>query len=301
MTVAEHLERGADLATGWLLLAFLDELRNGLTPATVGGRALVVLRDGDRIRVADATCPHRGAHLGWGGTVVDGGIRCPFHGRIVGIGEDGRSGHRVRQYATAQVGDLVFVLLDERRDTGLRELLDTLAATHVFVSGFVLPARVGADYVIENVFDAEHFETVHGISRQPRLQVRTGPGGGLLVEGALETPLAATRFCAHVISPGLVVTELGPAEQPNVVITGATPAPGGCVIRVAVAVPPDPSGGVPEAQVAQLLEDSQTAFRQDLLVWEHLVPGAPQNFDERDGTVVAYRRFCAAFGDCDPA
>jgi hypothetical protein len=206
----------------------------------------------------------------------------------------------VREYPTTEVGDLVFVLLDERRDTGLRELLDSFAATHVFVPGFSVPARVGAEYVIENVFDAEHFETVHGISRQPKLQVRSGPGGGLVVEGMLETPLTATRFCAHVLSPGLVITELGPADRPDVVITGATPAPGGCVIRVAVAVPPEPGGGVPEAEVGRLLENSRTAFRQDLLVWEHLVPGAPQNFDERDSTVVAYRRFCSAFGGCEP-
>jgi 3-ketosteroid 9alpha-monooxygenase subunit A len=296
----------ADL--GWVLLAFRAELRNEVTPATVGGRPLVVIRKDDQIRVADATCPHRGAHLGYGGTLVAGGIRCPFHGRLVKLGDPAGNDYRVREYPTVEVGDALFVLIDERHEKGFRATAATLAHTHELTPGFVLPAHVAAEYVIENVFDAEHFESVHKVSRQPQLEVRGGDDGELIVEGSLQSPAPSiwqeggndgpvvTRLCAHVFSPTLVLTELGPPEAPNVVITGATPTTGGTVIRVAVAVPRGPDGAPPRADVINgLTADSRTAFEQDLMVWEHLVPHAPQHFDERDDTVVAFRRFCEDF------
>jgi 3-ketosteroid 9alpha-monooxygenase subunit A len=311
---AEGRNGGGPAAGGWLLLAFRAELRNPVTPVTVGGRPLMVIRQGNRIRVADATCPHRGAHLGFGGTLVRDDVRCPFHGRMVRVGGAGGDGYRVHEYRTAELGDAVFVLLDERHENGFQEAVGALARTHDLTPGFVLPARVAAEYVIENVFDAEHFQSVHKVSTLPRLQVGAGGHGELVVTGALENPepnawqedssgaAVVTRICAHVFSPTLVLTELGPADDPKVVITGATPAPGGCVIRVAVLLrrAPDGTPAAPEV-VAALTADSRTAFEQDMLVWEHLVAGAPQNFDELDGAVLTFRRFCAGFRTGLPA
>ncbi len=45
------------------------------------GRELVVFRGEDGVaHVLDAHCPHLGAHLGFGGRVEGGALRCPFHG-----------------------------------------------------------------------------------------------------------------------------------------------------------------------------------------------------------------------------
>lgn len=304
-------EQAARAGLGWILLAFRAELRNEVTPATVGGRPLVVIRTDDRVRVADATCPHRGAHLGYGGTLVPEGIKCPFHGRLVKLGDPAGDAYRVREYPTAEFGDALFVLLDERHERGFQATVAALARTHELSPGFVLPARVAAEYVIENVFDAEHFQAVHKVSRQPRLEVHDGAHGELIVEGALVTPApnvwqdgggragpVTTRLRAHVFSPTLLLTELGS----NVVITGATPTTGGSVIRVAVAAPRGPDGSPPQPDVvAGLTADSRTAFEQDMIVWEHLVPHAPQHIDERDDTVMAFRRFCEDFRCQSPA
>jgi 3-ketosteroid 9alpha-monooxygenase subunit A len=303
-------DQSAPADLGWMLLAFRAELENELTPATVGGRQLMVIRKDDEIQVADAICPHRGAHLGYGGTLEGEGIRCPFHGRFVKLGQPVNNEYRVRKYRTAEFGEALFVLIDERHEKGFQATMTALARTHELSPGFVLPAHVAAEYVIENVFDAEHFQSVHKVSRQPRLKVREGPRGELIVDGSLKTPApnvwqvddvgtdgsVATRLCAHVFSPTLVVTELGAAEAPNVVITGATPTAGGTVIRVAVAVPRSCDGTAPRADVvAGLIDDSRTSFGQDLLVWEHLVPHAPQHLDARDEAVMAFRRFCQDF------
>jgi 3-ketosteroid 9alpha-monooxygenase subunit A len=298
-------------AIGWVLLAFRAELANDVTPVTVAGRPLMVVRDGDAVRVTDATCPHRGAHLGYGGELTPGGIRCPFHGRLVRLGEGSGGGYFVREHPTVSIGEAIFVLVDGLSDNGFRAMATSLARSHALTPGFRMSVAVESPYVVENVFDAEHFESVHKVSSAPVLTVRQSEHGGLVVDGALESPAPnlwqdvggahqgplSTRLCAHVFSPNLVVTELGSPEAPSIVITGATPTAAGTVIRVAALLPRGGNGAGPRPDVvAGLIADSRTAFEQDSLIWEHLVPGAPQNFDERDDTVAAFRRFCDRFG-----
>jgi 3-ketosteroid 9alpha-monooxygenase subunit A len=289
---------GVDLYTGWLLLAFLDELEHEVTPVTVGTRPLVVARDGTGVRVAEATCPHRGAHLGFGGVLTDDGIRCPFHGRVIGLGEFSDARLSVPTYRTIVVDEVVFVLIDERQERGFEALIDALHGTHRFVSGFVIPGRVTPELVIENAFDNDHFQAVHNVTRTPELRVRTD-GDVIVAEGELnvrrpnlwQDEATATSFVARAVSPMLVATEIGNPGDSHVVFTSATPTPGGCVIRVAAAAPRDAADHVVNA----LLRDSQTAFEQDLVVWEHLVPGAPEHLDDCDRGVQEFRRFCEGF------
>jgi 3-ketosteroid 9alpha-monooxygenase subunit A len=169
---------------------------------------------------------------------------------------------------------------------------------------------VTPEYVIENVFDAEHFESVHKVSGTPRLTVSEGSSGELVVLGELRNRLpnawqeqavqgepVVTRVVAHVVSPTLVLTELGTGQQRYAVVTGATPTASGCVIRVAALVPRGQDGAPVDPWAAQgLLRDSRTAFEQDITVWEHLIPGAPHTFDERDAAVLRFRAFCESFG-----
>ena len=63
----------------------LDALKN-ITPGKlhryrVADEELVAKTNaGGELRVFDAFCPHQGAHLGHGGSLDDGCLRCPFHG-----------------------------------------------------------------------------------------------------------------------------------------------------------------------------------------------------------------------------
>ncbi|MGH3243901.1 MAG: Rieske 2Fe-2S domain-containing protein [Spirillospora sp.] len=67
---------------GWFAVAFSHQVKPGkVVRARFLGRELVVWRDAeDRVVVTSAFCPHLGTHLGHGGKVVDGLLRCPFHG-----------------------------------------------------------------------------------------------------------------------------------------------------------------------------------------------------------------------------
>lgn len=66
---------------GWFLVAWSDELAPGqVKPARYFGRDLVLYRTQSGVAgVADAHCPHLGAHLGHGGKIVGERLHCPFH------------------------------------------------------------------------------------------------------------------------------------------------------------------------------------------------------------------------------
>jgi phenylpropionate dioxygenase-like ring-hydroxylating dioxygenase large terminal subunit len=67
---------------GWYALCLSRELKRGaVQPLEFMGRQIVLYRTTAGAAAAgDAFCPHLGAHLGYGGRVIDETLRCPFHG-----------------------------------------------------------------------------------------------------------------------------------------------------------------------------------------------------------------------------
>ena len=70
------------IPNSWFHVLYSEDLpRGAVKPLRYLGRDLVAFRGEDgRAHVLDAFCPHLGAHLGVGGTVVENTIQCPFHG-----------------------------------------------------------------------------------------------------------------------------------------------------------------------------------------------------------------------------
>ena len=287
---------------GWRLLAFADELAEAVTGLSLASRPLVAVRDQGRIRVFDGTCPHRGAHLGYGGCLTEGpGIICPFHGKWVGLG-DGSGPLSVREHEVIDVGGAIFVRLAgiPARDHGFARAVAGILPTHEVIGAVTGQVKVPPELIIENAFDFAHFPTVHLISRLARPEVRLGDDGELGIMTSFRTKAPAwesadgdftSRFHARAFNPGLVVTELGPAGSSNFVFTGATAVPGGCLARIAVAV----RRTAPEVTAKALVEGARHAFEQDLQVWNHLDLSAPVQLDSRDAPVLAFRAFCASF------
>jgi phenylpropionate dioxygenase-like ring-hydroxylating dioxygenase large terminal subunit len=303
---------------GWTQVAFSRDLDGDVTPATIGDVPLVLVRRDGQLHAFDATCPHRGAHLGYGGRLDGDVVVCPFHGRRIRLGDDAGHPYCVKGYRTLELGGAIYVLLDESHENGFSEFIRGIAATHYLIPGFEIPARISPEYVIENVFDADHFNVVHMVGRRPTLSWRPGDGGELLVEGIFETerpnkwqdPTAGSEagagggpepvrmhFRARVFSPTLVATEVGSADLPNLVVTSATPTPDGdCVIRLMVAMAPTPEGTAPTVRaVGSLMSGSRTAFEQDLVIWEHLDRTASTNLGPGDELVLAYHDYCRRF------
>ncbi|MCY0957262.1 Rieske 2Fe-2S domain-containing protein [Streptomyces sp. H27-H5] len=297
--------------SGWYLAAFASELDGEVVPLDIGGRRLVAVRTEGRLRVHDADCPHRGAHLGHGGRVEGGCLVCPFHGRRIGLGQPSGEGSRpwVREHEVVECGDAVFVRLTDGPDDdrGLRTVLKELADSMPLVKAVERPVAAAADLIVENAFDTDHFTALHKVHRIRGMRHSIGVHGELVMDG--EFPMSASpwagrgaaaaaqpyvpRFHARAYSPGVVVTEFGPVDEVHVIVTGAVPdGRGGCVARVAVGVREGR-----ENQLPMLVAGSERALAEDITVWEHLNPRVTPRYDAADAAVVAYREFCAGFAE----
>lgn len=285
---------------GWYLLAFADQIGAEPTAFDIGGRPLVAVRQEESVRVFDAACPHRGAHLGHGGTLARNAIVCPFHGKRIALGDESCHWY-VPEHRVLTAGPLVFLKLGEgTEDRGFERAIKAVAADHLIVAAFTREVAVPAEYVVENAFDPDHFAAVHGIRQVSGRGLDLGPDGELSIELEFRTkapPWAArmsadyaTAFSARAYSPNVVVSELASPDGRHVVVTGANPVPGGCVARIAFAVDRDQF-----AALGPLIAGGRKAFGQDVAVWEHLDLTAPVRYDGRDEPVRAFRRFCDGF------
>jgi 3-ketosteroid 9alpha-monooxygenase subunit A len=296
---------------GWYQIAFERELTEKLTPVAVGRLPLVLVRRQDGFEAYDAICPHRGAHLAYGGELEGDAIRCPFHGHLIGLGEACGGELKVRGYRTLSVGGLVFVLFSERHENGFSHLMAQLDETHFVVQGFTLKAKTPAEMVVENGFDRAHFRNVHGLKSDPDLHLLPSDNGELIVQGTFQASAfnsvwhndAPDRtsteigFLARMFSPNLCISRLGGGPDHHLVISGATPnGDGSCTIRVSVAVPVGSDDRAPsQPAIRALLRDSKLAYEQDIVIWEHRAPDAPSQFQADDDLVIEFHRFCKGF------
>jgi phenylpropionate dioxygenase-like ring-hydroxylating dioxygenase large terminal subunit len=151
-------------------------------PLRYFGTDLVAYRDGQGVvHVQDAHCRHLGAHLGYGGCVVDGGLQCPFHGWIwdhagqnTHIPYQSRPSKALLRTWVVHEWNGVLALWYDRDGrppgfaphTSLGDIAPHLAGMDFHEAGpgaqsrFV-PSRVHPQMVVENAVDPAHFAFVH--------------------------------------------------------------------------------------------------------------------------------------------
>lgn len=292
---------------GWFNVAFERDLGEALTPTLIGDQRIVLARLERGVQAFSADCPHRGAHLAFGGRLEGEAVVCPFHGYKICLGDRGGDGFSVSAFPTLNIGGLIFVRLGEDHDCGFTAHLHSLAEDHTIVAGFEMPVRVAAELVIENAFDQRHFHSVHHISTR-QFVVEQEPAGNLLLRSSFSFPATGwikdksgsnvieVPFTARTFSPGVIVSQLG-GDTPYTVITTATPQPdGSCMIRLSLALPHAHYGPVPDKQFAgYLLTQSRKGLTDDQLMWENLSPSAPQRLTVHDKAIIAFQNFCRSF------
>lgn len=183
----------------WYAVCWANDVNPAVaTPARAFGRDFVVFREADgSVRVLDAHCPHLGAHLGHGGTVVGGEVVCPFHGwRFSG---DGRCtaapgarklpvGKPLRSWATREVHNRIWIWYSSDDSAPTWALPDTLLDPGLKWPTSERLVRTFPSHpqdVIENAVDAGHFQYIHGMSR-------VGDSETSYTEHGLTTRLRAT-------------------------------------------------------------------------------------------------------------
>lgn len=287
--------------SGWHQVAFERDLREGLNEVPLATRTIALARTGGLTRAFDAHCPHRGANLCRGGTLVGDAVICPFHGLRIAL--DPGAALAVEPFDCLVVGGLVFVKPATGVDNGFAARLTDLDHSHYFVPGFEMEIAAPAALVVENAFDALHFNVVHGIGNRPEL-AETDAAGGYAVTGSFRLPPSPWQgssavdvpYRATAFSPTVVLTELGGA-RPYMMLTATVPlGPRACITRLSLVLPERAGGGLPDPDECHyLLAGARRGLSEDQPIWEGLaetprfapVPG--------DDAVTGFRNFCERF------
>lgn len=279
---------------GWYLAAYEDEVPEGVAPLALGRRRLMTVREGDRVRVFDADCPHRGAHLGHGGVLTGDCIECPFHGRRIALGDMDKR-YAVVEHSAHLLSGMLFIRLksDHDADLGFEETILRYAAGRTFVPFVNEHLPTSTRMIMENAFDSEHFTALHRMPGFSRFGSVASEAGEIAVAAKFGSRIAG-EFYARAFSPTLVVTELRSPERTQVIITGTVPDDGGCTMRIGFAVPPEDEALIPEWRRMTLY-----GFEQDRLVWDHIDESAPQDLSAVDANVSEFWEFCAKFPTVD--
>ena len=159
----------------WYPTIALAALADGPKPFNLLGQKLVLWQDNAGLPVAfHDKCPHRGVALSVDSKIIDGALRCGYHGwrfgpsgQVVEIPQQpGQSttGHRrcaTRFNVQARYG-YAWVCLDEQPLAGIPELphADDVLFRQVFE--FDEPWNVNMFRIIENALDIAHISYVHG-------------------------------------------------------------------------------------------------------------------------------------------
>jgi nitrite reductase/ring-hydroxylating ferredoxin subunit len=293
---------------GWYKVAFERDLADDLTPVSIGPRRFVLARTEQGLRAFDADCPHRGAHLAYGGKLDGDAIICPFHRYRIGLCQNGGSADfRAREYELLVIDGLVFLRLSDEHNNGFPDFMRKLAEEHTLNPGFLMEIDCPAELVIENGFDNTHFRPVHGVNAR-KFNPEVDEHGSLLVvscfyhklkratrrlpAGApLETPLRLNAF-----SPYLSVAQLG-GIHPMVFITSVNPiSEHKTMLRFSLGLSKKHYGDpAPPKLVERILEGNKIGIGCDAVIWEQMSMTSPRNFTAMDDAVLAFKEYCHRF------
>jgi phenylpropionate dioxygenase-like ring-hydroxylating dioxygenase large terminal subunit len=306
--------------TGWFQVAWSADIPpDQLLSLRAFDLDLVAFRDpAGEVRVLDAYCPHLGASLAHGGTIVDGNIVCPFHGWEWSA--DGRNvripysttvnrAQRIRTWPTREIDSLVYMW---HGPAPLSPTWDLMAVDQAIeTAGFTNPfrgrppddcrtwkeARLYPQFITENLVDHAHFHWVHSARGPTDLHEYKSDGPFFQVHHRLPGQ-GDTRLM--ILASGVGV-QLGVFSRRGVLghveITTATPVNGGrSTLRTSVWS--TDTGSV----LRELAEMQSVEFSKDVVIWENMrYIDRPPLVPEEARAFRALRRWAAQFYDGDIA
>jgi nitrite reductase/ring-hydroxylating ferredoxin subunit len=284
---------------GWFVVAPSAQLAVGEVQALYYfGRDIVLFRDEAGVaHVVDAHCPHLGAHLGVGGRVEEGCLRCPFHGWKF----DGSSGNcveipyggssripsraQVRAYPTIERNQMIWAWYHEKDGPPFYDVpevaeFDDASWSPIVVREFEI--AVAAQDMAENNVDYAHFKFVHGTDGIPEDEFFTdgtykravGNGGDFVREG-FGLGLGVLRVKGIVT----FLSSTTPIDEENVHVRWVFTAP--------VANGPDAA-----ASAADSFADGVS---QDIPIWENKIYQERPVLTRSERPVLEHRRWAQQF------
>jgi nitrite reductase/ring-hydroxylating ferredoxin subunit len=158
---------------GWFVVAESKEIAAGqIITRKFSGHDIVIYRTASgMISIADAFCPHMGAHFGHGGTVEGEELKCPFHGfrfdregscTATGYGTKPSPRAKLRAWPAVEKFGLVFCFYHPEKKAPHYEIkdVDTEGWTDFRVKTWDMASNPVE--VSENSVDVGHFVHIHG-------------------------------------------------------------------------------------------------------------------------------------------
>jgi nitrite reductase/ring-hydroxylating ferredoxin subunit len=303
------------LNKGWFQLAFTRDLNQSINPVQFGDKKLIAVKIEDEWRIYDAWCPHRGAHLAYGGCLKGNKIQCSFHGLLIGLGNDSKqsltseqtSSFSLKQYRTIDLGGILFFELGEGKSCGFLKQAKVLIDDFCLVPGFQTQVNVPHSMVIENAFDCAHFHSVHNIVNHPDFEICDSESEEFKVSGEFVVPKSPWHinanndsnqtllFTATAFSSGIVITSMD-GSDPYCVITCSTPGEHGTSnVFLSIAVPTTKSSDVDPVLCKYLLKKSYEGLQPDIKIWENMNTEHQPIFIDRDKCVQEFQKFSKGF------
>jgi phenylpropionate dioxygenase-like ring-hydroxylating dioxygenase large terminal subunit len=315
------------MPSGWFRIALSAELgRDQVSVFRLNGREVVAFRSArNGVAVFDPHCPHMGAHLGYGGRVVEGALRCPFHGlrfdargSCVGTEYPGDPEVKlsVRSWPVVEQLGCIFVY-DGPEDPPRWQLpaYETAGWTDPITK--VLRLKGHVQDVAENSVDFGHFAAVHGYTdlEDPIVRIE-GPHLYSKFGFARRNPLfpwsdVQSTFDTVVHGLGLSVTDLrspklGIHYRVALTATQLDESTMSFGIGVSAELPPPfvpkelrwlplPWNAAIKAQIRLIHRFIVADVLQDKEIWEHRIPVDNPGLIPGDGPIAKFRRWVRQF------
>jgi 3-ketosteroid 9alpha-monooxygenase subunit A len=285
--------------TGWFQIGWSAEITpGGVKPLRYFGHDLVAFRSvKGELSVLDAHCLHMGAHLGYGGTVVEDRIQCPYHGwQWRTDGSNALVPNQVetirkciRRWHTIERHDCIFLWHDPAGGTPREgwSVPDLFANSELparaddfypsYINGAVVFSpgeRLHPQVVVENSADSAHFRFSHGTPLDPVLlwfDASTPVWRSSIGFRSPKTQEITLRTISYVPGIGLSLTIFDHHSFGRRLVLSATPVDDQtCDLRVTYFFPRDPnSPDVMPEHIKAAIRETRTFFEQDARIWRH--------------------------------
>ncbi len=313
--------------TGWYFLLGSSELAPGsMQTGRWFGQELVAFRTrAGRVAVADAFCPHMGAHFGHGGEVRGDLLRCPFHGfcfdaegECVSTPYEGKVPPKARLqiWPVAEQNGLILVWFDEAGRAPLWQVpsFDESGWLPFDTKTYELDAH--PQETTENSVDLGHFTEVHGYDDVKMVKPLTTEAHYLNTRYAITRNIwpfgeLRTEFEVHVHGLGYSFVEVevvGRGLHTRQLVLPTPLEPGRLKLTIGMSTRPLDAPGeftpvlklLPRVLVNQLMRKVGMAayvndVKQDFDIWQHKAYVERPILAQGDGPVGRYRRWCRQF------
>ena len=309
---------------GWFSAGRIDEIPSDLIASDgqagavwsfqAVGRELVAWHDGAQYRVADAFCPHLGAHLGVGGRVDDGCLVCPFHewtfdgsGANASIPFSDRTNAKaqLRMYPTTEIdGHLRFWYHPDAAVAPTWTIPSLIDDTMVPCGTAQWTVASYWQEMAENSIDMAHFVFIHGSPGLGEVSSATsepaadgspnGPIRHVINKTVYETPkgLEHGELNVDMYGPGTSVTTFALFGTIKLLSTTTPVDNGHCTIRMNFFH----DGEELSAAIAPaFVKEVKRQFEQDVPIWENKRFVASPALASYEKPITEFRAWAAQF------